>query len=48
MKIKELQKILEETPNKEAQVFINYLPQNKETDISYKINENDDLDLFIK
>ncbi|KUK98929.1 MAG: hypothetical protein XE08_0322 [Parcubacteria bacterium 32_520] len=47
MKIKELKKILEEAPDENAEVFINGLPQDKETDIGFNYNDNNDLDLYI-
>ena len=47
MKIKELKKILENAPDEEAEIFINDLPDNKETDIGYNFDDNNDLDLYI-
>jgi len=48
MTIKQLKKILEEAPNEDAEVFISGLPDNKETEIGYNFDDdNNDLDLFI-
>jgi hypothetical protein len=47
MKIKELLKILKEAPNKNAEVFIEGLPQDKETEIGYNFDDHCDLDLYI-
>ena len=47
MTIQNLIKILEQAPNKNAQVFINRLPDNPETDIGYNFDDNNDIDLYI-